>query len=409
MSKPKLLIAGGGYAEIPLIESAQAMGFYVITTGYFAKERGHMVSDLYEPADYSDKEQMLALAQKHSISAICSSCNDFSALSCAYVAGKLGLPGYDTVENAQIIHHKDKFRQFCQENALSVPKAQGFYEITEAIARFDSFTLPVIIKPIDLSGGKGITVVHSKADWESSIQKAFSISKAKKIVIEEYIEGSSHGFSALIQQGKVAFYFTDDEYYVPHEYWVSGTSAPGTITESEIKQFKEFSEKTVSLLRLCDGLFHIQSIIRDGKVYIIEVCRRPPGDLYLKFIQHATGYDFSKAIIQFISGKMNDSILQIYPQGFYARHCISSLKKGYISKLTFDKEITDLIIEEFRLWTADSYVENYVSQKAAILFMKFKKMDEMKYISANINENIHFEFQDVDSLPPHEYRTRTRI
>jgi len=392
MSKPKLLIAGGGYAEIPLIEAAKAMGFFVITTGYFPKERGHTFSDLYEPADYSDKEQVLALAQKHSISAICSSCNDFSILSCAYVAEKMGLPGYDTIENTQIIHHKDKFRAFCLKNNLSVPQAQGFSSINEAVESILNFEFPVIIKPIDLTGGKGISVVKSQEQWNASIQKAFDISKVKRIVIEEYIEGSNHGFSALIQNGKVAFYFTDDEYYVPNEFWVSGTSTPGTITESEISQLIDFSEITIALLKLNDGLFHIQCIINEGRVYIIEVCRRPPGDLYLKFIKHATGFDFSKAIIQFISGKMNDTLLQLNPEGFYARHCISSLKKGYISNLTLDKEITKSVIEEYRLWTANSYVENYVSQKAIILFMKFESSIKMKALSSTIYNHLHFDF-----------------
>jgi len=384
MSKPKLLITGGGYANIPLILSAQKLGFFVITTGYYKNELGHHYSDLYESADFSDCEQMLAIAKKHSITAICSSCNDFAAISSAYVAEKMGLPGHDSYENCLTIHHKDRFRAFCIENMLTVPKAKGFSSQTEAIESIKKFEFPVIIKPIDLTGGKGISIIQNAAEWEVAIKKAFDISRAKKIVIEEYIEGSGHGFSALIQNGKVAFYFTDDEYYQPGEFWVSGTSAPGTITEIEIEQLINFSEKTVSLLGLCDGLFHIQCIIKNGKVYIIEVCRRPPGDLYLKFIEHATGFDYAKAIIQSISGEKDVTFSQIFPRGFYARHCISSLKNGYISNLKIDDKINKNVIEEFQLWNPDCYVDNYVSQKATILFMKFDNYNGMKMISSDI-------------------------
>ena len=394
MNKPKLLIAGGGYAEIPLIQAAKALGYFVITTGYFPKERGHLFSDLYEPADYSNKEQMLALAQKHSISAICSSCNDFSALSSAYVAEKLGLPGHDTFENSKKLHHKDTFRAFCLENGLTVPRAQGFSSVQEAIEGIQEFEIPAIIKPIDLSGGKGISVINTKDEWSAAIRKAFDISKAKKIVIEEFIEGTSHGFSALIQKGKVAFYFTDDEYYVPNEFWVSGTSTPGTISADEVTQLIAFSEKTVSLMGLSDGLFHIQCIIKQGKVYIIEVCRRPPGDLYVNFIKYATGFDYSKTIIQFATGVMTDPITQIQPNGYYARHCVSSLRKGYITSLTFDENIKNNLLEEFQLWNTESYVDNYVSQKAAILFMKFNSLDEMKMISTDIYRFVEFAFKN---------------
>jgi len=391
MIKPKLLIAGGGYSEIPLIEAAKAMGFFVITTGYFAKELGHKHSDLYEAADFSNKEQILELAKKHSISAICAGCNDFSAITSSYVAEKMGLPGHDTFENCLTIHHKDRFRAFCIENNLTVPKAKGFSSQTEAIESIKKFEFPVIIKPIDLTGGKGISIIRNNEEWESAIKKAFDISRAKKVVIEVFIEGTGHGFSALIQNGKVAFYFTDDEYYQPNEFWVSGTSTPGSISEGEIEQLIQFSEKTVSLLNLCDGLFHIQCIIKNGKVYIIEVCRRPPGDLYLKFIEHATGFNYAKSIIEVITGKIENPIQQTNPNGFYARHCISSLRKGYITDLILDKPILSNVINEFRLWKPDYYVENYVAQKSTILFMKFKTGEEMKEISNNLYNNLHFE------------------
>lgn len=390
MFKPKILISGGSHAEIPLIVAAQKMGFCVVTSGNRPNDIGHTYSDIYEPADFSDNEQMLQLAQKHNISAVCSGCNDFSAISSAYVAEQMGLPGHDSYENTLIIHHKDRFRRFCQENNLSVPKAIGFSNTNEAIIAKSSQRYPLIVKPIDLTGGKGISIVKNESEYDSAIKKAFDISRSKKIVVEEYIEGSGHGFSALIQNGKVAFHFADDEYYVPGEFWVTGTSTPATIAVDEIKQLIDFTEKTVSLLNLCDGLFHIQCIIKNSKVYIIEVCRRPPGDLYLKFVQHATGFNYAEAIIKFITNKHASLLEQIEPNGFFARHCISSLKKGYIQNVTFSPEISENIIEEFRLWNPDSLIENYVSQKAFILFMKFKSEQEMKVISNAIYQHILF-------------------
>jgi biotin carboxylase len=390
MQKPKLLIAGGGYAEIPLIEAAKELGFFVITSGNRPQELGHAYADLYEPADFSNKEEILAIAQKHNISAICAACNDFSALSSAYVAEKMQLLGHDSYENTKIIHHKDKFRRFCIENNLSVPHAKDFSSIQDAFTNKDFFEFPIIVKPVDLTGGKGISVVKTELEYEAAVIKAFEISRAKKIVIEDYIEGSNHGFSALIQNGKVVFHFADDEYYIPDEFWVSGTSTPASITENEIKQLIDFTEKTVSLLNLCDGLFHIQCIIRKGKVYIIEVCRRPPGDLYLKFVQHATGFNYAEAFIQFVSGIQLPKIKQIPLKGFFARHCISSLQKGYISHVTYSSLIINSIIEEFRLWKPDVYVENFISQKAAVLFMEFKTEQEMKFISNTLYQHISY-------------------
>ena len=102
-----MLIAGGGYADIPLILSAKKLGYYVITTGNRPEELGHFYSDEYHHTDYSDLKAMLTLSKQLKINAICACCNDFSALSSAYVAENLGLPGHDSYETTKIIHHKD--------------------------------------------------------------------------------------------------------------------------------------------------------------------------------------------------------------------------------------------------------------------------------------------------------------
>ena len=94
-NKKKLLIAGGGYADIPLILSAKKLGYYVITSGNRPNELGHKYSDEYKKADFSDPDAIFNLSKDLKVSAICACCNDFSALSAAYAAEKLGLPGHD--------------------------------------------------------------------------------------------------------------------------------------------------------------------------------------------------------------------------------------------------------------------------------------------------------------------------
>ena len=85
-NKKKILIAGGGYADIPLIKSAQKLGFYVITSGNNPDDLGHKESDETCLADFSYPEAMLSIAKGLGVDAICSCANDFSAISSAYVA-----------------------------------------------------------------------------------------------------------------------------------------------------------------------------------------------------------------------------------------------------------------------------------------------------------------------------------
>ena len=218
----KILILGGSHAEIPLIKSAKELGYYVVTTGNKENDLGHKYADEYIKEDFSNKEKIYDLALKLKIDAICPCANDFAAISCSYVAEKLGFTHYDDYKTSLIIHHKDKFREFSIKHHLSVPMAKSFDSSEEVLNAINTFKFPIIIKPIDLSGGKGIQKIDNlNIDKVDEIVKyAFSISKAKKVVIEEFIEGTNHGLSCILINGKIQFHFCDNEHYYINKYMV---------------------------------------------------------------------------------------------------------------------------------------------------------------------------------------------
>jgi biotin carboxylase len=290
--KKILLIAGGGYADIPLIQAAKALGFYVITSGNRANDLGHRYSDECHLADFSDQQAMLKLAKTLRIDAICACCNDFSALSSAYVAEQMGLPGHDAYETTQIIHHKDRYRRFALEHNIPSPHAEGFQSVKSALDTLDQFQFAIIIKPVDLTGGKGVSIVTHEDEARSALEVAFTCSRVKRVVVEEFIEGSKHGLSTFIQDGRVVFHFSDNEYYYLNPYLVSAASTPGTVPSEVLRQLCNTAEKVAHLLCLKTGIFHIQYILRGNDPFIIEICRRPPGDLYTRFVQVATGVDY---------------------------------------------------------------------------------------------------------------------
>jgi len=373
----KMLIVGGGYADIPLILSAKKIGLYVITTGNKPKDLGHKYSDEYHFADFSDYEAIYNLAKKLSVDFICPSCNDFAALAASYAAEKLGIPGHDPFRTAEIIHHKDMFREFAESNRILCPQAKGFSNREEAIKKINEFKLPVIVKPVDLTGGKGISVINNLNEGPKAIEKAFEISKAKRIVIEEFIEGSKHGFSAFLINGKVKFYFCDNEYYYINKYMVSATSTPSIISsEIEQKLCKE-SEKIASILSLKDGIFHVQFILRGDEPFIIEICRRPPGDLYIKFVEYATNVDYPTWIVRAFAGMDCSQITNVKPNGYYVRHCIMTSKLGKVKDVMFDKSIENNIISSFEWWKKEDLVTDYMTHKLGIVFLKFDSMEDM--------------------------------
>lgn len=387
-NKKKLLIAGGGYADIPLILSAKKLGYYVITSGNRPEELGHKYSDEYRKADFSDREAILDIAKSIKVSAICACCNDFSALSAAYTAEKLGLPGHDPYEVAKIIHYKDMYRQFAFKHGIATPKAISFTNKREAIDGIKSLSFPVIIKPVDLTGGKGMSTIDKMTDAEIAIEKALSVSRMKKAVAEEFISGSRHGFSAFLVDGRIVFFFSDNEHYYLNPYLVSAASTPGIVSPVVEKKLCADSEKIASLLSLKTGIFHIQYILRDNEPIIIEICRRAPGDLYIKLVEHATGVDYASWIVKSAAGFDCSGLTQAKPKGFFTRHCVMSATAGMVKNIIFDESIKNQIIDKFMWWKKGDVVSDVMTAKFGIVFLKFQSQDEMMEKTEDMQELI---------------------
>ena len=391
MSQKKLLILGGSHAEIPLIKAAQALGWFVITTGNNRDGLGHPYANKTVFADFSNKEEMLALARAENVQAVCSGCNDFALLSTVYVCEKLGLPGHDSYATSLEIHHKDKYRALATRLGIPTPRAITVHNAQEFEAAIDNLAFPIIVKPVDLTGGKGIHRAANIEEARAAYTDAAGRTREDHVVVEEFVEGTNHGFSAMLVKGKVAFAFSDNEQYFVNKYLVSGANSPSTTSAAGLANLRDYSERIARELHLVDGILHIQYIEKaDGTPVIIEICRRPPGDLYIKFVQYATGIDYPKFIIMAETGMDISSIPDVPTQGYWLRHCIMAgpdIKAGSsVHEIVFAPEIQGNIVEKFLWYKPGETVTDPLTYKAGIIFFKFDSLAEMQGKTARMTE-----------------------
>lgn len=387
----KLLLVGGGHSDVPLIISAKKMGFYVITVGNRPDYLGHRFSDEYHMIDFSDRDSVCALARSLKVSHVCAGCNDFSALSAAFTAECLNLPGHDPYHVAETIHLKDHFRRFALKNGIPSPQAVGFSNISVAMGYLSSVNYPVIIKPVDLSGGKGINRADNQVEASEAVATAFSISRSGRIVIEEFIEGSRHGFTAILRNQKVAFHLTDNEQYFLNPYMVSGACVPGDTSPETEKILVASTEHIAELLTLQDGIFHLQFVMNQGKPAIIEVCRRAPGDLYIKLVEYATGVDYPAAIVRTSVGMDAGDLEWSGKPSFVHRHCIMHHSVGKVNSITYDQAIHDHIIDEMTLWKPGSPIHDHLTVKLGIIFLKYSNQEQMRAMIPQMQQMIRIE------------------
>ena len=401
-----MLLLGGSHAEIPLIQAAQSLGWYVITTGNAREGLGHPYADKNVFADFSDKDAMLELARSEGVQAVCSGCNDFALLSTVYVCEKLGLPGHDSYATSLEIHHKDKYRALATRLGIPTPHALVVRSAADFETAIAQLTFPIIVKPVDLTGGKGIHRAANADEARVAYKDACSRTRQDHIVVEEFVQGSNHGFSAMLVKGKVAFAFSDNEQYYINKYMVSGANSPSTSSDKTLAMLREYSERIAQELHLVDGILHIQYIERaDGTPVIIEICRRPPGDLYIKFVKYATGIDYPKFIVLAETGEDISGIADVPTQGFWLRHCIMADRQagdtlvtsdaspasdkqcqGIVRDVTFAPEIQGNIVEKSLWYKPGEVITDKLTYKAGIVFFKFDTLAEMQDKTARMTE-----------------------
>ena len=185
----------------------------------------------------------------------------------------------------------------------------------------------------------------------------------------------------------------DNEHYCINPYMVSAASAPSSAPRRAREKIREAVEQIAEKMNLVDGIVHVQFILNGQSPIIIEICRRPPGDLYVELVRHATGVDYPSLIVRAACGIEYGDVQQVEPQGHFIRHCIMSSQQGRISGLKIDQSITDKIIDKMLWWKPGDMIDDVMTQKLGIMFLKFDHQDEMDSMVKNLQILICPQFQ----------------
>ena len=166
----KLMILGGSRYALPVIKAAHELGAYVITADYLPDNIAHQYSDEYCNVSITDREATLKAARERGIDGVISFACDPGVVTAAYVAEKMGLPSVGSFEAVSILQNKGRFRAFLTEHGFTVPMAKGYTEMEEALRDTELFHWPVIVKPTDSAGSKGVSRVDDPAKLKAAVE-----------------------------------------------------------------------------------------------------------------------------------------------------------------------------------------------------------------------------------------------
>lgn len=384
----KVLLLCSSHNDLGLIRALRKLGYQIIVTGSVSGLIGEKYADTYIKADYSDKARILKIAQNEELDAICACCNDYGVYTAAYVAEKLGLPGYDSYETTLLLHNKDKFKDFAKKNDIISPWAESFDNYKEAIDFLKKTSFPVIVKPTDASAGNGIQKIESSDETKKAVQIAFEKSRVGRIVIEKYIEGTQHGFCTYLIGQKVVAVCSNNEYSLLNPYRVEIDTYPADNYEEVSDILITQIEKIASLLQLKDGIFHLQYIFNEEGPQIIEVMRRVLGNMYFVPGNLLTGMDWEYWEARARCGLSCEAFPRnIYQEGCFAYKTILSEENGEIESIEIPSKYAKYLIDMCILRKKGDRITHFESEPVGFLFFMFSSQDEMKRILIKEYEN----------------------
>lgn len=390
----KILLLGGSSQQIIAIKTAKRLGLYTVLCDYLPNNPGQYYADKFYQISTTDKEAVLEVAHKEQINYIIAYASDPAAPTAAYVAEKMKLPT-NPLAAIETLCNKDMFREFLSTHGFFTPRAVGYTNKDDVVEDIKNFNLPIIIKPVDSSGSKGATVLYDLSGLDTAINFAFSFSRDKRIIVEEFIEKKHPyliGGDIFVSEGKIIQWglmncHRDNKVnpLVP-----VGKSFPPLLQKKELQVVKDTLQKIVTELDIQFGPMNVE-LIMDNKnhVFLIDIGPRSGGNMIPDLLGMIFGCDVVEMSIRAAMGEkinvvMNDGI------PYYATLNLHSDRNGIFERVDFSSEIKQYIIrKEIYKQVGDevNYFAN-ASNAVGIIFFKFPNQKIMIEMENHMNEHV---------------------
>lgn len=307
----RLLVLGGMRISCEIVEKAQELGIHVIVADYNRVEDspGKQIADEAVDLSVTDVSAVVSYIKENRIDGVFVGFNDMLLPFYADICKKAGLPCYGTKELFDVLVAKDQYKALCRR--FDVPT------IPEYGDEDDNIQYPVLVKPVDNSGSRGITICHNKRELEDAVRTGKRASKLGRVLIERYMSGREVTVFWTFQNGE--YYLSalgnrhvkqnqgDDVIPLPVGYTFPSVFLPKYRADVEDNCKRMFRH-----LGIKDGMMFMQCKVEDGTCYLYDLGFRPTGSLEYKLLKRVCGYDPLEMMIRFaLTGKMGeDSIAE---------------------------------------------------------------------------------------------------
>ena len=302
-NKKAVLVFGVGPLQESIIKRAKLMGLYTVGIDPVATATCRDAVDAFEVVGGQDYEGTCAVVEKYGIDAIVTAATDKPLVMMARIAEKYGFSFY-SVETAQWSTDKFQMKQRFLEGG--VPCAKG--SLVKSVEETADMVYPVIVKPRDNSGSRGVKLSRSKEELAASMSEAFEVSKLDTILVEEFIEGPEYSIEGLHYDGKAEVIQFTEKKTTEFPYNVElGHKQPANLTDEQKNTIREIVSKIGKALKFENCPSHTELKINERGIFVIETSPRLGGDYITStLVPLSTGISMEDQLLHIALGEKVD-------------------------------------------------------------------------------------------------------
>ena len=400
MNKQKILLLGGSAQQVIAIKKAKELGLYTILCDYLPDNPGQYEADKFYQVSTTDVEAIYDIAKRECINSILAYASDPAALPAAIVAERLGL-NTNPSKAVEILGLKNHWRTFLSENKFACPKHFSFnpqISLEELKANISTFSFPIIVKPTDSSGSKGVSKLENLDELENAIAWADSYSRNKILLVEEFItRGFPYviGGDIFVWNGKIVLYGVmsclrdiEQSPLIP-----IGKKLPSGLNEKQTEQLHKELQKIVTALGVKFGELNIEILLdKEDNVHFLELGPRAGGNMIPIQLSDAFDIDLITANIQAAMGIEPDIVKSpiVKKDGCFMHYVLHSYKEGLFKGIEIDKSIEHFVYRQVIYKQAGDTVEYFdgAGKALGIIFLHFDTIEQMEHFCNNHNNLI---------------------
>ncbi len=319
----KLGIIGASYLQLPLIRKAKAMGLETHVFAWAAGDVGEGEADHFYPISIVERERILEECRRIGIDGICSIASDLAMLTVNYVAQQMGLTS-NSMAATEVSTNKSLMRQrFAQ---MGDPSPRSVRVTPERKLDAIDLAYPLIVKPVDRSGSRGVTKITRPDQLAGAVERAMAQGFEKAAVVEEFAEGIEYSVESLSWQGAHTVLAVTRKYTTGAPGFIeTGHIEPAGLDAGTLKRVEAVTRHALTSLGLTCGASHTEiKIDRDGAIRLIEIGGRMGGDcIGSALVELSTGIDFVRAVIETALGRAPENIEPLFHRAAAVRFILT--------------------------------------------------------------------------------------